>query len=92
MDRFATYSSGSGTNTLSFQYTVQVGDISADLDQLSSSALTLNGGTIADAAGNNAILTLAAPGATGSLAANAQLVIDGIAPGAPSFALGVCCQ
>uniref|UniRef100_UPI003138356C FG-GAP-like repeat-containing protein n=1 Tax=Synechococcus sp. UW140 TaxID=368503 RepID=UPI003138356C len=79
-DRYATYSSGTGSNTLSFQYTVQAGDTSADLDQLSSSALTLNGGTIKDAAGNNAILTLAAPGATGSLAANAALVIDGTAP------------
>ena len=31
---------------------------------------------IADAAGNAAILTLAAPGETGSLAANANLIID----------------
>jgi hypothetical protein len=72
VDRFATYSSGSGTNTLSFQYTVQAGDTSADLDQISSTALQLNGGTIADAAGNNAILTLAAPGAAGSLCARNQ--------------------
>uniref|UniRef100_UPI0031378CEF beta strand repeat-containing protein n=1 Tax=Synechococcus sp. UW140 TaxID=368503 RepID=UPI0031378CEF len=79
-DRYATYSSGSGTNILSFQYTVQAGDSSADLDQLSSSALTLNGGTIKDAAGNDAVLTLANPGATGSLAANAALVIDVSAP------------
>ncbi|MCP9779012.1 type VI secretion system tube protein Hcp, partial [Cyanobium sp. Tous-M-B4] len=77
IDRFATYSSGSGTGILSFQYTVQAGDSSADLDQLFSSALQLNGGTIRDISGNNAILTLAAPGATGSLGANAALVIDG---------------
>ena len=80
IDRVATYLSGSGTNTLSFRYIVQAGDTSADLDQLSANALTLNGSTIRDAAGNNAILTLAAPGATGSLAANAAVVIDGIAP------------
>ncbi len=79
-DRNAAYSSGSGTSTLSFQYTVQAGDTSADLDQVSASALALNGGTIADAAGNNAILTLAAPGATGSLGANQAIVIDGTAP------------
>jgi len=79
-DQYATYSSGTGTNTLSFQYTVQAGDSSADLDQHSPNALTLNGGTIKDAAGNNAILTLAAPAATGSLAANAQLVINGAPP------------
>ncbi|MES2941561.1 MAG: FG-GAP-like repeat-containing protein [Pseudomonadota bacterium] len=77
-DRFATYVSGSGTSTLTFRYTVKTGDSSADLDFLSSSALTLNGGTIKDAAGNNAILTLAAPGAIGSLAASKALVIDGI--------------
>jgi hypothetical protein len=80
IDRVATYLSGSGTNTLSFRYIVQAGDTSADLDQLSANALTLNGGTIRDAAGNNAILTLAAPGATGSLGANAALVIDTTAP------------
>ena len=74
IDRYAIYSSGSGTNTLSFSYTVQAGDSSADLDQVSSSALELNGGTIRDAAGNNAILALAAPGAAGSLAASGALV------------------
>jgi hypothetical protein len=75
IDRYATYSSGSGTNTLSFSYTVQVGDSSADLDLLSANALSLNGGTIRDAAGNNALLTLAAPGSPSSLAARKNLVI-----------------
>src|SRR5439155_288272 len=42
----------------------------------STGALTLNGGTIKDAAGNNATLTLAAPGAAGSLGANKNIVID----------------
>ena len=78
VDRFALYSGGSGTSTLSFTYIVQDGDRSADLDQLSSSALSLNGATIEDGAGNNALLTLAAPGASGSLAANANLVIDAV--------------
>ena len=36
----------------------------------------LNGGTIKDAAGNNAVLTLAAPGAAGSLGAAKDIVID----------------
>src|SRR5205823_8643088 len=57
------YSSGSGSTTLTFTYTVQQGDMSADLDYLSTSALALNGGTIKDAAGNTATLTLASPGA-----------------------------
>jgi hypothetical protein len=78
IDRYATFSGGSGTNTLSFSYTVQAGDSSADLDQLSANALALNGGTIKDAAGNNASLSLAAPGASGSLAANGALVINTI--------------
>jgi hypothetical protein len=78
VDRFASYSGGSGTTTLSFSYIVQDGDRSADLDQLSSSALALNGATLQDGAGNNALLSLAAPGAPGSLAANANLVIDAV--------------
>jgi hypothetical protein len=86
-DRYALYSSGSTTNTLTFTYTVQAGDTSSDLDQLSANALTLNGGTITDVTGNNTILTLAVPGATGSLGANAALLIDGMAPTAPGLAL-----
>ncbi|WP_052088523.1 Ig-like domain-containing protein [Comamonas thiooxydans] len=75
-DRVVSYASGSGTNTLTFNYTVQAGDTSADLDYVSSSALSLNGGTIRDAATNNATLTLASPGAAGSLGANKAIVID----------------
>ncbi|MCX5956114.1 MAG: FG-GAP-like repeat-containing protein, partial [Cyanobacteria bacterium] len=77
IDDVARFVSGSGTNTLSFTYNVGVSHFSRDLDQLSANALTLNGGTIRDTAGNNAILTLAAPGATASLGANKALVIDG---------------
>jgi hypothetical protein len=80
IDRYATYSGGSGSSTLSFSYTVQAGDSAADLDLLSANALSLNGGTIRDAAGNNALLTLAAPGSPASLAARKNLVIDGVAP------------
>ena len=78
--RKAIFISGSGTNTLSFQYTVQDGDSSPDLDQLSSSALELNGGTITDANGNPAILVLPQPGTAGSLSDNADLIIDTNAP------------
>jgi hypothetical protein len=79
-DRTATYASGSGSDTLSFTYTVQAGDTSADLDYISTAALALAGGTIRDSAGNDATLTLASPGAAGSLGANAGLVVDGVAP------------
>jgi len=79
-DRIATYSGGTGTDTLTFTYTVQAGDTSADLDYRTNTALTLNGGTLRDEAGNNATLTLAAPGATNSLGANRALVIDTSTP------------
>nr|WP_285961086.1 Ig-like domain-containing protein [Pseudomonas tohonis] len=86
-DRVLNYVSGSGTDTLSFSYTVQAGDSSADLDYASTSALSLNGGTIKDGANQNAILTLAAPGAAGSLGANKALVVDGVRPTATSINL-----
>ena len=69
------YTSGTGTTTLTFTYVVQVGHISSDLDYFSTTALTLNGGTIKDTAGNSAILTLPAPGASGSLSVNKNLEI-----------------
>ncbi len=79
-DRAVNYSSGSGSTVLIFNYTVQAGDTSSDLDYVATNSLGLNGGTISDAAGNNATLTLPAPGAANSLGANKLLVIDGIAP------------
>jgi hypothetical protein len=78
VDRVVNYSSGSGTNTLTFDYTIQLGDVSTDLDYTSTSSLTLNGGTIHDASLNAAILTLPTPGGSGSLSANKNLVIDGV--------------
>jgi autotransporter-associated beta strand protein len=86
-DRVLSYVSGSGTNTLSFSYTVQAGDISADLDYVSTSALSLNGGSIQDGANQSAVLTLAAPGAAGSLGANKALVVDGVRPAATNITL-----
>ncbi len=79
-DRVANYASGSGTTTLTFNYTVQAGDTSSDLDYVAPTSLTLNGGTIKDAATNVAILTLAAPAGAGSLGANKAIVIDTTAP------------
>lgn len=79
-DRYATLSGGSGTSTLTFSYTVQSGDTSSDLDYVGTDSFELNSGTIVDAAGNAAILTLATPGAAGSLAANKDIVIDTALP------------
>jgi hypothetical protein len=75
-DQTINYASGSGSNTLTFNYTVQTGDVSADLDYQSAVALALNTGTLKDAAGNDANLALAAPGAATSLGANKAIVIS----------------
>lgn len=76
----AFYLSGSGTNQLVFRYPVQSGDNSSDLDYVNSNSLSLNGGTIRDAASNNAINTLPNPGSSGSLSANNNIVVDTIQP------------
>ncbi len=73
----ATYNSGSGTSTLTFNYTVAAGQSANPLDEASSSALTLNGGTINDAnSGVPVALTLPAPGTTGSLGKNKSIIIS----------------
>ncbi|NJM37105.1 MAG: hypothetical protein HC845_04090 [Akkermansiaceae bacterium] len=79
-DRTINFTSGSGTSELTFDYTVQAGDISSDLDYVATTSLALNGGNMSDAAGNNVVLTLPAPGLSGSLGANKSLVIDGVVP------------
>ena len=86
IDQFATYASGSGntTGTLTFNYTIQAGDVSSDLDYISTAALTLNGGTIRDQNANNATLTLATPSFAGSLGANKNIIISGIPPPTPT--------
>jgi hypothetical protein len=65
----ASYTSGSGTATLTFNYVVAAGQGTPDLDYVSNGSLTLNGGSIEDSAGNAVMLTLPATGTDG-LAAN----------------------
>ncbi|MCY2932498.1 MAG: Ig-like domain-containing protein, partial [Planctomycetota bacterium] len=79
----ALYAGGSGTDTLTFNYTVAAGQNAADLDYALTTSLTLNGGVIEDAFGNPVKLTLASPGASGSLGANKNIVIDTAVPAAP---------
>lgn len=74
-DRAATYASGSGSNILTFTYTVQAGDVSGDLNYVAANSLWLNGGTITGAVGD-ADLTLPDPNAPGSLGANKAIIID----------------
>ncbi len=83
VDRTINYTGGTGTDTLTFTYTAQAGDVAGDLDYTGTNALTLNGGTIKRGT-TDAALTLPAPGAAGSLGANKALVIDTGAPSAPS--------
>jgi len=62
----ANYNGGTGTSAITFQYTVIAGNI--DLDGISvGSAISLNLGTIKDAALNNATLTLNSVGSTTSV-------------------------
>ena len=68
--------SGSGTNTLTFNYTVESGHSSNDLDYAGNNSLNLNSGTIKDASLNDANLNLANPASLGSLGANKNLVIN----------------
>ena len=78
--RSATYASGTGTSTLTFDYTIQVGDGSADLDYAATTSLALSGGTIKDAATNSATLTLPTVGGASSLGGNKNIVVDTTAP------------
>ena len=80
-DRTVNYASGSPGTTLTFSYTVQAGDTSADLDYVGTGSLALNSGTINATTGGAAVtLTLATPGAANSLGANKAIVIDTTAP------------
>jgi uncharacterized repeat protein (TIGR01451 family) len=68
----ATYSSGSGSSTLTFIYTVLDGQQTANLDYASTSALTLHSGTIVDASSGVAAVLIPLPdtGSDGLAAAN----------------------
>ncbi len=53
----ANYAAGSGTNALTFTYTILAGQTDANGISIGASSLALNGGAIRDRAGNNATLT-----------------------------------
>jgi hypothetical protein len=81
----ASYSAGSGTSTLTFTYTVASPQSTSHLDASSTTALTLNGGTITDSSSNNAVLTLPVGATAGSLYSNKTIVIDTTAPAVVSY-------
>jgi hypothetical protein len=79
---FASYSSGTGSNQISFSYTIISGQTDSDGIAISLNSVSLNGGTIIDLAGNSATITHAA------VAANSSFKVDTTSPAAPVLALG----
>ena len=76
----AEYVSGTGTDTLVFQYTVRQGDAASDdLDYAGAGALS-GGGTVRGTLGADADLGLPAPGSPGSLGALRYMRIDAERP------------
>src|SRR6185437_5424981 len=73
----ASYTGGSGSNTLTFSYTVGAGEDSSDL---AVTSFNLHGAMVGDAAGNNANIAGAIPNPPG------VLQIDTTAPTVPSVA------
>jgi hypothetical protein len=76
VDRLAVYTGGSGSSTLTFDYTVQQGDSSFDLEYQSTAALGLNAATIRSTSNDDAILTLPTPGSAQSLSGQRSLVVN----------------
>lgn len=82
----ATYASGDGSTALVFNYVVSEQDgvtlfDVADLNYIDINSLKLNGGTINDLAGINAVLSLPPSAGAGSLGTNKDISIDTQAPG-----------
>ena len=80
IDSIVNYSAGSQSITLTFNYVVKEGDSSPDLEYVSTTALSLNGGSIKDLVDRDAEIVLPEPGAANSLSANKDIVVDGIIP------------
>ena len=80
IDHIVDYTSGDQTLTLTFNYIVQLGNVSPDLEYISTSALSLNGGSIRNAYDKDADLLLPEPGTQNSLSSNKDLYVDGIIP------------
>lgn len=83
--RYVMYSSGSGTDTLVFNYVVQAGDDSSLLDYISQDSFLNNtrdasGATIFDAYNSPALVSLPIPGQAGSLGVTKSILIDTTAP------------
>ncbi|MCP5503482.1 MAG: hypothetical protein H7A25_26520, partial [Leptospiraceae bacterium] len=75
------YSSGSGTNSLIFSYTVASLDDIVGLDLSSSSSLSLNGGSIKNLDSSlDASLSVPSPGSANSISGQENIIIDTLPP------------
>lgn len=80
-DRPAVYAGGTGSNTLTFKYTVQAGDTSSDLNYFSTGSLNAGTATIRGSSGGaDASLVLPALNTANSLGGGKAIVIDTTAP------------
>ncbi len=77
-DRWALYTSGSGTTLLTFTYIVRPGDVTKDLSLKPGLGIRLAGGRIValENAARDVVLTLPARGWAGSLSDRAAIVIE----------------
>ncbi|MCB1177750.1 MAG: Ig-like domain-containing protein [Leptospiraceae bacterium] len=76
----ATYSSGSGSNTLVFTYIVASGEDISRLDLAGGDAFKLNGGSITSSSGNNAFINVNfVASSTGSILTE-SIVVDTVSP------------
>ena len=80
IDRNATLTGGNNSDTLVFSYTVRQGDETGDLNYTGTTALSTNGGTIQDAAGNDADLDLPEWGTGDTLGERKDIAVDAVAP------------
>ena len=74
----ATYISGTGTANLLFQYTILANDVDSNGISISTNALSLSGGSIADTRGNAATLTHSV------VTDNSTYMVDAVAPSVSS--------
>lgn len=70
----ANYAGGTGTAVLTFTYTIQASDTDTNGISIDANSLSLNSGTLQDAAGNNATLTHSA------VTDNSSYMVDTTAP------------
>ena len=76
----ALYNSDTGSTSPKFRLTVATNNYNRDLNYRSTASLELDGGTIRDAAGNNATLTLPALDNAKALKQMKEYWVDGVLP------------